>query len=142
MTFRRRREMKRTRIEIIPMIDTMFFLLVFFMLSSLALTKLRGLPVNLPQASTAAKANSLDMTITIDKDQHVFVNKTPTTLEDLAGMLVKTAGGPDVDLSKASVVINADKTVPYGVVIQCIDTARSVGIVHFPLATAPDAKGG
>lgn len=142
MTFRRRREMKRTRIEIIPMIDTMFFLLVFFMLSSLALTKLRGLPVNLPQAGTAAKTNSLDMTVTVDKDQRVYVNKTPTTLVDLAGMLVKTAGGPETDLSKASVVINADKTVPYGVVIQCIDAARSVGIVHFPLATAPDGKEG
>ena len=141
MTFRRRREMKRTRIEIIPMIDTMFFLLVFFMLSSLALTKLRGLPVNLPQASTAAKANSLDMTVTVDKNQQIYVNKTPTTLNDLAGMLVKMAGGPDADLSKASVVINADKSVPYGVVIQCIDSARSVGIVHFPLATAPEGKG-
>jgi biopolymer transport protein ExbD len=140
MTFRRRREYKRARIEIIPMIDTMFFLLVFFMLSSLALTKLRGLPVNLPQASTAAKANSLDMTVTIDKDQHIFVNKTLVTLEDLPAMLVQTAGGSDVDLSKASVVINSDKTVPYGVVIGCIDAARSVGIVHFPLATAPDGK--
>jgi biopolymer transport protein ExbD len=140
MTFRRRREFKRARIEIIPMIDTMFFLLVFFMLSSLALTKLRGLPVNLPQASTAAKTNTLDMTITVDTEQRIFVNKTPTTLEDLPGMIVQTAGGPNVDLSKASVVINADKTVPYGVVISCIDAARSVGIVHFPLATAPDKK--
>ncbi len=141
MTFRRRREYKRARIEIIPMIDTMFFLLVFFMLSSLALTKLRGLPVNLPQASTAEKANSLDMTVTIDKDQHIFVNKTPVTLDDLSAMLVQAAGGSDVDLSKASVVINSDKTVPYGVVISCIDAARSVGIVHFPLATAPEGKG-
>ena len=140
MTFRRRREYKRARIEIIPMIDTMFFLLVFFMLSSLALTKLRGLPVNLPQASTAAKANSLDMTVTIDKDQHIFVNKTAVSLEDLPAALVRAAGGSDVDLSKASVVINSDKTVPYGVVISCIDAARSVGIVHFPLATAPDGK--
>ena len=53
MEFKRRRELKRTKIEIIPMIDTMFFLLVFFMLSSLALTRLNGLPVNLPRASTA-----------------------------------------------------------------------------------------
>ena len=55
MQFKRHRELKRTRIEIIPMIDTMFFLLVLFMLSSLALTKLNGLPVNLPQASSAPK---------------------------------------------------------------------------------------
>ncbi len=56
MEFKRRRELKRTRIEIIPMIDTMFFLLVFFMLSSLALVRLNGLPVNLPRACYRAQA--------------------------------------------------------------------------------------
>src|SRR5579862_7860383 len=73
--FKRRRELKRTKIEIIPMIDTMFFLLVFFMLSSLALTRLNGLPVNLPRASTAPKQNPVDLTVTIDKDQKVYLNK-------------------------------------------------------------------
>src|SRR5450432_2951192 len=77
MEFKRRRELKRTRIEIIPMIDTMFFLLVFFMLSSLALTRLNGLPVNLPRASTAPKQAAADLTVTVDKDQHLFVNKEP-----------------------------------------------------------------
>src|SRR5579872_6626397 len=101
MEFKRRRELKRTRIEIIPMIDTMFFLLVFFMLSSLALTRMRGLPVNLPQASNSVKSNALDMTVTIDKDQHLFVNKTPSTIDDLPAALVAAAGGSDVDLSKA-----------------------------------------
>ena len=75
MEFKRRRELKHTKIEIIPMIDTMFFLLVFFMLSSLALTKLNGLPVNLPQASSAQKQQASDITITIDGGQHIFVNK-------------------------------------------------------------------
>ena len=55
MQFRKRREMRKAKIEIIPMVDTMFFLLVFFMLSSLALTRQNGLPVNLPKASTAPK---------------------------------------------------------------------------------------
>ncbi len=142
MTFRRRRELKRTKIEIIPMIDTMFFLLVFFMLSSLALTRLQGLPVNLPQASTASKQNALDFTITVDRQQRVFVNKDEVRLDDLAAALVQKAGGPQIDLSQASVVINADETVPYGIVIRCIDEARSVGITRFPLATAPEASGG
>src|SRR5579862_5904564 len=120
MEFRRRRELKRTKIEIIPMIDTMFFLLVFFMLSSLALTRLNGLPVNLPRASTAPKQAATDLTITVDKNAHVFVNKTPTTLENLATELVAKAGGPNADLSTASVIINADLAVQHGVVVRCI----------------------
>ena len=137
MQFRARRQLKRTRIEIIPMIDTMFFLLVFFMLSSLALTRLQGLPVNLPKAANAKKENSLDFTITVDKTQRIFVNKTPVAIGDVGTTLIGLAGGPQADLTNASVVINADQVVPYGIVIQCIDEARSVGVTRFPLATAP-----
>ena len=83
MEFKRRRALKRTKIEIIPTIDTMFFLLVFFMLSSLALVRLQGLPVNLPQASTAKKQTATDVTITIDRQQRVYVNKEQVSDADL-----------------------------------------------------------
>src|SRR5579871_6351081 len=101
MEFKRRRELKRTRIEIIPMIDTMFFLLVFFMLSSLALTRLNGLPVNLPKASTAPKQAAADLTLTIDKNRQVYVNKEAVRLEDVGTRLLEKAGGPDVNLETA-----------------------------------------
>ncbi|HLK58617.1 MAG TPA: biopolymer transporter ExbD [Chthonomonadaceae bacterium] len=138
MEFKRRRELKRTKIEIIPMIDTMFFLLVFFMLSSLALTRLNGLPVNLPPANHVQKQAASDLTITIDKDRQIYVNKDPVTLEQLAAKLVEKAGGPNVDFATASVIINADLSVPHGDVVHCIDEARSVGITHFAIATLPD----
>ena len=141
MEFRRRRELKRTRIEIIPMIDTMFFLLVFFMLSSLALTRLNGLPVNLPRASTAPKQPAADLTVTVDKDQHVFVNKEPVNIADLGSLLLEKAGGPNADLTTANVIINADLTVPHGLVVKCIDEARAVGITRFAIATAPENTG-
>jgi biopolymer transport protein ExbD len=138
MEFKRRRELKRTRIEIIPMIDTMFFLLVFFMLSSLALVRLNGLPVNLPRASTAPKQPAGDLTITVDKNRQIYVNKEPVTADTLANVLVQKAGGPNVDLANASVVINADLSVPHGIVVKCIDEARTVGITKFAIATAPE----
>ena len=141
MEFKRRRELKRTKIEIIPMIDTMFFLLVFFMLSSLALTRLNGLPVNLPRASTAPTQHPSDLTITVDKDQQVFVNKEHVVLDDLGSKLLEKAGGPNADLDQTSVIINADLTVPHGIVVRCIDESRAVGITHFAIATAPDQMG-
>lgn len=138
MEFKRRRELKRTRIEIIPMIDTMFFLLVFFMLSSLALTRLNGLPVNLPRASAAPKQKTADLTLTIDKAGQVYVNKEPIPTEDVGTKLVEKAGGPNVDLATASVIINADMDVRHGLVVKCIDEARGVGITRFAIATAPE----
>lgn len=134
MQFKRRRELKRTRIEIIPMIDTMFFLLVFFMLSSLALTKLNGLPVNLPNAQTAPKQAPAQLTITLDRSQKLYVNKTPVTFETLETVLVEKGGK---NLSAATVIINADTSVPHGLVVRCIDGAREVGISKFAIATAP-----
>lgn len=140
MTFRRRRELKRTKIEIIPMIDTMFFLLVFFMLSSLALTKLMGLPVNLPKASTAPKQQPVDLTVTIDKDQRVYLNKQLIDIATLPAQLQEKAG-TSTDLSTTSVIINADLTVPHGIVVRCMDEARTVGVTRFAIATAPETAG-
>ena len=137
MQFKRHRELKRTRIEIIPMIDTMFFLLVFFMLSSLALTKLNGLPVNLPQADTAPKQPSAPLTITIDAERKLYVNKTPVTFETLEPVLLEKAGGAKANLADATVIINADTTVPHGEVVRSIDGAREVGITKFAIATSP-----
>ena len=66
MKFKNRRPLPRARIEIIPMIDTIFFLLVFFMLSSLSMTRLKGLPVDLPDARTAINQPASDLSLTID----------------------------------------------------------------------------
>ena len=142
MEFKRRRELKRTKIEIIPMIDTIFFLLVFFMLSSLALVKLNGLPVDLPKAATATKQQANDLTITIDKNRQIYVNKVPVTLATLGTTLLAKAGGPSVDVSTASVVINADLSVPHGLVVGCLDESRKVGVTRFSIATAPEDQSG
>jgi biopolymer transport protein ExbD len=139
--FKKRRELKRTKIEIIPMIDTIFFLLVFFMLSSLALTKLNSLPVNLPKAATATKQQSTDLTITVDKDRNIFVNKARVTLDKLGATLAAKAG-PSADLSTTSVVLNADLSVSHGLVVSCMDEARKVGISRFAIATASEDQSG
>lgn len=136
MEFKKRRELKRTKIEVIPMIDTMFFLLVFFMLTSLSLAKINGLPVNLPQASHATKQAASDLTITIDAHQQIFVNKEPVTTQILGAKLIEKAGGPQVNMATANVILNADGAVPHGLVIQCMDISRGVGITRFAFATS------
>lgn len=135
MQFKRGRELKRTRIEIIPMIDTIFFLLVFFMLSSLSLTHLNGLRVNLPRAATMPRQPAGQMTLTIDRTQTLFVNSQPVTLNTLQAQLTKAAG--KTRLENVLLVVNADSQVPYGLVIKAIDAARALGIQRYAWATAP-----
>jgi biopolymer transport protein ExbD len=141
MKFKRPKELKRTKIEIIPMIDTVLFMLVFFMLSSLAMVHLNGLQVNLPKAGTSARQATQDLTITVDKFQRVFVNKKSVQMSNLAQTLSDTIG-PNVDMQTQSVIINADFSVPNGLVVHCIDASRQVGIRHFVIATAPGESGG
>lgn len=138
MRFKRGRELKRTKIEIIPMIDTMFFLLVFFILSSLSLTRLDALPVNLPRAATAPSQTAPNLTLTLDRTGGIFVNKQAVTLESLPQVLLEKAAGADISL--ATVTVNADKQVEHGRVVAGIDAARTLGISRFAIATDPYAR--
>jgi len=130
MRFHRSRDLKRTKIEIIPMIDTMFFLLVFFMLSSLALTKMMGMPVNLPKAASATRMQSDNFALTIDKAGAIYLDRTPVTVDTLRDRL---AGQPG--LKDKVLVIDADESSSHGLVVRCIDAAREAGVTRFAIAT-------
>ena len=127
----RRRPTKRARIEIIPMIDVIFFLLVFFMVSSLAMTKINSLPVALPKTSSSPQAIKQDIILTLRRDGSIFVNKTPATLDTVGNQLSVEMHGRAQDV----VVVNADEGVNYGLVVKVMDRARKVGVRKFALAT-------
>ena len=78
-----RRVPEKARIEIIPMIDVIFFLLVFFMISTLSMTMSRGLPVNLPTAATSQKEMRENVNLTVTQDGKMFLNKQQVTLQDI-----------------------------------------------------------
>jgi biopolymer transport protein ExbD len=77
-----RKESAKARIEIIPMIDVIFFLLVFFMVSTLSMTINRGLPVNLPTAATSQK-DMRECQPHGDAGRENILNKDPVTLQDM-----------------------------------------------------------
>ncbi len=114
-----RRNLKKARIEIIPMIDTIFFLLVFFMISTLSMAQYRGMPVNLPKAASGQQAPAESAAITIDNESRIFLNKegvNPATLGDLLRQQLEQ----NADLL---VVINADDGVEHGRVVEVMDIA-------------------
>lgn len=127
----RRRTTKRARIEIIPMIDVIFFLLVFFMVSSLAMTKINSMPVALPKTSSSPTAIKQNVIITIQKGGTVFVNKAPVELSTIGMHLAYEMKDNPQDI----VVVNADEGVDYGLVVRVMDRARQIGVRKFALAT-------
>src|SRR5271154_2779146 len=127
----RQRPIKRARIEIIPMIDVIFFLLVFFMVSSLAMTKINSMPVALPKTASNPEAIKQNVILTIKKDGTIFLNKTPVSLQTLGQSLAYEMHDNPQDV----VVVNADEGVNYGIVVGAMDAARQIGVRKFALAT-------
>src|SRR5580765_2667795 len=78
-----RRNLKKARIEIIPMIDTIFFLLVFFMISTLSMSRFTGVQVNLPKAASGSQPPTETVVISLTKDDQLFFNKTKLPAESL-----------------------------------------------------------
>ena len=137
---RTNRNLKRTKIEIIPMIDTMFFLLVFFILSSLGIIKLDSLPVTLPVTRNGDVQKQAQITISIDANRQVKVNATTLKPGELIGDVLKqeaarlTNRDPKA-LEKASLILSADSNVDNGFVLQIINEASKLNINKFAIAT-------
>ena len=128
-----RRNPKKARIEIIPMIDTIFFLLVFFMISTLSMSQYRGMPVNLPKAASGQQAPAESAAITIDNQGRLFVDKQPVEKEML-GDLLRQQVADNADLL---VVINADDGVEDGRVVEVMDIARGANVTRMAIAVKP-----
>jgi biopolymer transport protein ExbD len=128
-----RRNLKKARIEIIPMIDTIFFLLVFFMISTLSMAQYRGMPVNLPKAASGQQAPAESAAITIDKQSRIFLNKEEVDQAGL-GDLLRQQLEQNSDLL---VVINADDGVEHGRVVEVMDIARDANVAKMAIAVKP-----
>ncbi|MGQ9870173.1 ExbD/TolR family protein [Leptodesmis sp.] len=118
------------QINIVPMIDVIFAILTFFIMSSLFLTRSTGLPVNLPKATTAQDQRSSKLTVTVDARGNLRLNQQPIQLNDLQSR-VRALSGSGSQL----VIINADQQVSHGQVVAIMDQLRQIPGVKLAIAT-------
>jgi biopolymer transport protein ExbD len=114
---------EKPRIEIIPMIDIMMFLLVFFMLVMLKMVMATGLKLHLPDSSTTAALEAADVTVAVSKDGQLHYQDQLISAQELAAQL-----GALEQHKKVSVTITGDQGTPYQAIVKAMDVARSVGI--------------
>jgi biopolymer transport protein ExbD len=125
---------RRARIEIIPLIDIIFFLLATFVMVSLSMVKNRGIPVTLPTASTGTPQEpGAFATISIDAAGNLFFNKQPVTTAQLGDDLKELLIGD----SDPRVFINGDAKAQFGQAIGVLDQVRALGISHVAIETQP-----
>ena len=116
---------RQTRLEIIPLIDIMFFLLASFMMVSLQMQKVRTLKASLPTATLATSASKPDMVnLTVDRFGQVSVDDKPTSFSDLAALLAKRHSA-DTNLP---VYITGTKDTTHGSIIYVLDFVKGAGI--------------
>jgi len=120
------------QINIVPMIDAIFAILAFFIISTLYLTRSEGLPVNLPTAITAeSQVQDRIITVTIQANGGIFINQEPIELSQLeAGIELLVTGD-----SPFLVILNADENVPHGRVVSVMDRLRLVEGIRLAIAT-------
>ena len=131
MKLRNYRETKQPDLNIIPIIDIMFFLLVFFMLSTMYMVEQKTIPVNLPQATSAANDNKTNFTVTLKDDGSIYLEDQQTDIQTLLMQATKE----QKNNPSFAIIIRADKDINYDKVVSFIDTLKKAGITHFGLAT-------
>jgi biopolymer transport protein ExbD len=131
-----RQKSEKARIEIIPMIDVIFFLLVFFMISTLSMTINRGLPVNLPKAASSQKDLRESFNITVTQDGTLFLNKEQTSLVEL-GQQVKAGLEKDPELV---VIVSGDDQASHGAIVSVMDEVRLAGVSRLAIAVRSERR--
>ncbi|MBW1914872.1 MAG: biopolymer transporter ExbD [Deltaproteobacteria bacterium] len=120
---------KKARIEMLPLIDIVFLLLVFFIYAMLSMAVHRGLPVSLPSSSQAEIDKSLTLSVTINADGSIYLDDKKIELKTLANSLMSLAVGRD----NSGVLLFADKNVSYQNLFQVMDQIRMAGITRVSL---------
>ena len=124
-------EEDNNQINILPMIDIIFVILSFFIVSSLYLVKLETIPVNLPSAETSNQEKDSLIVVTLNIENNVFIDEKfidASTLENEIKSKLKTS-------KNKKVILRADKGLKYGKVISILDVLRKIENIKIGVST-------
>ncbi len=125
---------KKARIEMLPLIDIVFLLLVFFIYAMLSMAVHRGLLVNLPSSSTAKIDKKPLLSVTVRADGTVLLDKQRVSINDLLESLRQRAR----DRKETGVLLFADRSLPYQKLFRVLDQIRKAGLTQISLQAEVD----
>ncbi len=133
-----RRPAKPVRIEMLPLIDIVFLLLVFFIYAMLSMAVHRGLHLDLPESSQAAPGKESPLTISVQKgitDMEIYVNKTPVVLAELDTYLAQSLANSS---EPKNVLVFAEEAISYQQLFRVLDQVKKSGIQGISLQANPE----
>ena len=133
MRFKRRTELKKGQLDIAPLIDVVFLLLIFFMLTSSFIFQ-PGIKVNLPKAVTSEALHEKSLVILITNSDVIYLNDRAITTKELNSRLRIAAK------EKKPLLIKADRRASMGKIVEIWDMCRDTGISQINIATSQEIK--
>ncbi len=121
--------LKKPRIEMLPLIDVVFLLLVFFIYAMLSMAVHRGLPIVLPTSSSAKIEKQLVLSVTVKADGSIYLDKEQTDLDSLATLLKAKSRANH----EPGVLLFADRNLSYQKLFHVLDQIRTAGIQQISL---------
>jgi biopolymer transport protein ExbD len=123
---------KKVRIEMLPLIDIVFLLLIFFIYAMLSMAVHRSLPVSLPVSSTAEIHRELNLSISVTSNGNIFLDKTMVSPEDLQ-IILQDRVQKAADHNSVQVDLFADKDLSYQKLYGVLDIVRTAGVSNVSL---------
>ena len=120
---------KKSRIEMLPLIDVVFLLLVVFIYTMLSMAVHRGLNVNLPESEASVIEKQLILSVTIDENGLIYIDEQKVDLEELT----KTLEVMTSDKKNPGILLFADKNIPYQDLFKVLDRIRLAGLNRISL---------
>lgn len=124
---------RKARIELIPLIDVIFFLLASFIFVSLSMVQQKGIKVDVPAAATGELGRSEYSALSVTVDGRFFLDRRPVTLDELRAALRLMAGRSD----EPRLSISADRRARHGDVVAVLDATRQAGLRKVSFETRP-----
>jgi biopolymer transport protein ExbD len=125
---------RKARIEMLPLIDIVFLLLVFFIYAMLSMAVHRALPVALPESTTADIDKNALLSVTVESDGTVYLDKEPVPIELLAEKLTRNA----LVGKNPAVLLFADRNLSYQYLFKVLDQIRMAGLTRISLQAEAD----
>lgn len=135
MRFLRRSSPIKALFDLTPLIDCVFLLLIFFMVSTSFATLRQGMKVNLPSTRTPQEKLEEKIVISLTRDGHIFLGKKPVEKKELFQALKKKLKGRE-----STVLINADREVLHGKVVEVMDISKRAGAKVLGILTRREEK--
>ena len=124
-------------INILPMIDIIFAILSFFIISSLYLTKIDTIKVNLPKSSTAIREQNKPQIITIDNNENIYFNSNEISLTNMSSLIRTNIE----NLEEPIVILRADTSVKHGFIVNLLDELRKIENLKIGISTEKQLSG-